>query len=174
MNLDDRRTIELPETSSSIEDKWILSKLNTLIREVTDNHGRASSWASPSAKLYDFIWDNYCDWYIELTKNPPQQRRCRRARERPERPLSMSSSNTLKLLHPFMPFITEEIWQALPHEGEFLMLSKWPEYNEKFSFPAEEEAMQTVIEAITAIRARRNEMNVAAVEEGALHRFDRE
>ena len=60
-----------------------------------------------------------------------------------------------------MPFITEEIWQALPHEGEFLMLSKWPEYNEKFSFPAEEEAMQTVIEAITAIRARRNEMNVA-------------
>ena len=150
--------VALPE-KLELEDKWILSKLNTLIREVTDNMD-AFELGVASAKIYDFIWDNYCDWFIELTKkrlnsDDPA------ARENAQNVLCYVLIETLKLLHPFMPFITEEIWQALPHEGEFLMLSKWPEYNEKFSFPAEEEAMQTVIEAITAIRARRNEMNVA-------------
>ena len=111
-------------------------------------------------KIYDFIWDTYCDWFIELTKNRLNSDD-QTTRENAQNVLCYVLIETLKLLHPFMPFITEEIWQALPHEGEFLMLSKWPEYNEKFSFPAEEEAMQTVIEAITAIRARRNEMNVA-------------
>ena len=150
--------IELPE-KLELEDKWILSKLNTLIREVTDNMD-AFELGVASAKIYDFIWDNYCDWFIELTKNRLNSDDPA-ARENAQNVLCYVLIETLKLLHPFMPFITEEIWQALPHEGEFLMLSKWPEYNEKFSFPAEEEAMQTVIEAITAIRARRNEMNVA-------------
>ena len=150
--------VELPQ-KLELEDKWILSKLNTLIREVTDNMD-AFELGVASAKIYDFIWDNYCDWFIELTKNrlnSDDPAACENA----QNVLCYVLIETLKLLHPFMPFITEEIWQALPHEGEFLMLSKWPEYNEKFSFPAEEEAMQTVIEAITAIRARRNEMNVA-------------
>ncbi len=150
--------IELPE-KLELEDKWILSKLNTLIREVTDNMD-AFELGVASAKIYDFIWDNYCDWFIELTKNRLNSDDPA-ARENAQNVLCYVLIETLKLLHPFMPFITEEIWQALPHEGEFLMLSKWPEYDEKFSFPAEEEAMQTVIEAITAIRARRNEMNVA-------------
>ena len=150
--------VELPE-KLELEDKWILSKLNTLIREVTDNMD-AFELGVASAKIYDFIWDNYCDWFIELTKNRLNSED-QTARENAQNVLCYVLIETLKLLHPFMPFITEEIWQALPHEGEFLMLSKWPEYNEKFSFPAEEEAMQTVIEAITAIRARRNEMNVA-------------
>ena len=150
--------VELPE-KLELEDKWILSKLNTLIREVTDNMD-AFELGVASAKIYDFIWDNYCDWFIELTKNRLNSDDPA-ARENAQNVLCYVLIETLKLLHPFMPFITEEIWQALPHEGEFLMLSKWPEYNEKFSFPAEEEAMQTVIEAITAIRARRNEMNVA-------------
>ena len=150
--------VELPE-KLELEDKWILSKLNTLIREVTDNMD-AFELGVASAKIYDFIWDNYCDWFIELTKNRLNSDDPA-ARENAQSVLCYVLIETLKLLHPFMPFITEEIWQALPHEGEFLMLSKWPEYNEKFSFPAEEEAMQTVIEAITAIRARRNEMNVA-------------
>ena len=150
--------VALPE-KLELEDKWILSKLNTLIREVTDNMD-AFELGVASAKIYDFIWDNYCDWFIELTKNRLNSAD-QTARENAQNVLCYVLIETLKLLHPFMPFITEEIWQALPHEGEFLMLSKWPEYNEKFSFPAEEEAMQTVIEAITAIRARRNEMNVA-------------
>ena len=150
--------VELPE-KLELEDKWILSKLNTLIREVTDNMD-AFELGVASAKIYDFIWDNYCDWFIELTKNRLNSDDPA-ARENAQNVLCYVLIETLKPLHPFMPFITEEIWQALPHEGEFLMLSKWPEYDEKFSFPAEEEAMQTVIEAITAIRARRNEMNVA-------------
>ena len=150
--------VELPK-KLELEDKWILSKLNTLIREVTDNMD-AFELGVASAKIYDFIWDNYCDWFIELTKNRLNSDDPA-TRENAQNVLCYVLIETLKLLHPFMPFITEEIWQALPHEGEFLMLSKWPEYNEKFSFPAEEEAMQTVIEAITAIRARRNEMSVA-------------
>ena len=150
--------VALPE-KLELEDKWILSKLNTLIREVTDNMD-AYELGVASAKIYDFIWDNYCDWFIELTKNRLNSED-QAARENAQNVLCYVLIETLKLLHPFMPFITEEIWQALPHEGDFLMLAKWPEYDEKFCFPTEEEAMQTVIEAITAIRARRNEMNVA-------------
>ena len=149
--------VELPE-KLELEDKWILSKLNTLIKEVTENMD-AFELGVASAKVYDFIWDNYCDWFIELTKNrltgDDEQ-----AKRNAQNVLCYVLIETLKLLHPFMPFITEEIYQALPHTDKFLMLAKWPEYSEKFSFAAEEEAMQTVIEAITAIRARRNEMNV--------------
>ena len=149
--------VELPE-KLELEDKWILSKLNTLIREVTDNMD-AFELGVASAKVYDFIWDNYCDWFIELTKNRLNSEDPA-ARENAQNVLCYVLIETLKLLHPFMPFITEEIYQALPHTEKFLMLSKWPEYGEALSFPAEEEAMQNVIEAITAIRARRNEMNV--------------
>ena len=155
--------VELPE-KLELEDKWILSKLNTLIREVTDNMD-AFELGVASAKVYDFIWDDYCDWYIELTKarlNGEDEQAKRNA----QNVLCHVLIETLKLLHPFMPFITEEIWQALPHgerdEGaKFLMLTKWPEASDAFSFPAEEAAMGNVIEAITAIRARRSEMNVA-------------
>ena len=149
--------VALPE-KLELEDKWILSKLNTLIREVTDNMD-AFELGVASAKVYDFIWDNYCDWFIELTKNRLNSEDPA-ARENAQNVLCYVLIETLKLLHPFMPFITEEIYQALPHTEEFLMLSKWPEHGEALSFPAEEEAMQNVIEAITAIRARRNEMNV--------------
>ncbi|MBS7227234.1 MAG: valine--tRNA ligase [Oscillospiraceae bacterium] len=149
--------VALPE-KLELEDKWILSKLNTLIREVTDNMD-AFELGVASAKVYDFIWDNYCDWFIELTKNRLNSEDPA-ARENAQNVLCYVLIETLKLLHPFMPFITEEIYQALPHTEKFLMLSKWPEYDEALSFPAEEEAMQNVIEAITAIRARRNEMNV--------------
>ena len=155
--------VELPE-KLELEDKWILSKLNTLIREVTDNMD-AFELGVASAKVYDFIWDNYCDWYIELTKarlNGDDEQAKRNA----QNVLCYVLIETLKLLHPFMPFITEEIWQALPHgerdEGVgFLMNTKWPEWNDALNFPAEEAAMGDVIEAITAIRARRSEMNVA-------------
>ena len=154
--------VELPE-KLELEDKWILSKLNTLVKEVTDNMD-AYEIGVASAKVYDFIWDNYCDWFIELCKarltGEDEQ-----AKVNAQNVLCYVLIETLKLLHPFMPFITEEIYQALPHadsdEGEFIMLQKWPEWNDSLAFSQEEEAMGLIIEAITAVRARRNEMNVA-------------
>ena len=154
--------VELPE-QLELEDKWVLSKLNTLVKEVTDNMD-AFEIGVASAKVYDFIWDTYCDWFIELCKaRLTGEDEC--AKINAQNVLCYVLIETLKLLHPFMPFITEEIYQALPHtaedKGEFIMLQKWPEYRAELSFPQEEEAMGLIIDAITAIRARRNEMNVA-------------
>ena len=149
--------VQLPE-QLELEDKWVLSKLNTLIREVTDNM-EAYELGVASAKIYDFIWDTYCDWYIELTK-------ARLYGEDEEAKLAAQNVlcyvllRVLELLHPFMPFITEEIWQALPHEGDFLIRAQWPEYQERFAFTQEENAMEAVKDAISAVRARRSEMNV--------------
>ena len=154
--------VELPE-QLELEDKWVLSKLNTLVKEVTDNMD-AFEIGVASAKVYDFIWDTYCDWFIELCK-ARLTGDDERSKVNAQNVLCYVLIETLKLLHPFMPFITEEIYQALPHtaedKGEFIMLQKWPEYRAEFSFPQEEEAMGLIIDAITAIRARRNEMNVA-------------
>ena len=153
--------MQLPE-QLELEDKWVLSKLNTLIKEVTDNM-EAYELGVASAKVYDFIWDTYCDWYIELTKTRMQGGGA--AKTAAENVLCYVLIQLLKLLHPFMPFITEEIYQALPHvagEGaEFIMVSDWPVYQEKFSFQAEEEAMELVMDAIRSVRARRAEMNVS-------------
>ena len=154
--------VELPE-QLELEDKWVLSKLNTLVKEVTDNMD-AFEIGVASAKVYDFIWDTYCDWFIELCKaRLTGDDEC--AKINAQNVLCYVLIETLKLLHPFMPFITEEIYQALPHtaedKGEFIMLQKWPEYRAELSFPQEEEAMGLIIDAITAIRAHRNEMNVA-------------
>ena len=154
--------VELPE-QLELEDKWVLSKLNTLVKEVTDNMD-AFEIGVASAKVYDFIWDTYCDWFIELCKaRLTGDDEC--AKINAQNVLCYVLIETLKLLHPFMPFITEEIYQALPHtaedKGEFIMLQKWPEYRDELSFPREEEAMGLIIDAITAIRAHRNEMNVA-------------
>ena len=149
--------VELPE-KLELEDKWILSKLNTLIREVTDNL-ESYELGVASAKIYDFIWDTYCDWYIELTKTRLSGED-ETAKLAAENVLCYVLLRILELLHPFMPFITEEIWQALPHEGDFLIKAKWPEYREELHFKAEEDAMETVKDAIAAVRARRAEMNV--------------
>ena len=154
--------VELPE-QLELEDKWVLSKLNTLVKEVTDNMD-AFEIGVASAKVYDFIWDTYCDWFIELCK-ARLTGDDERSKVNAQNVLCYVLIETLKLLHPFMPFITEEIYQALPHtaedKGEFIMLQKWPEYRDELSFPREEEAMGLIIDAITAIRAHRNEMNVA-------------
>ncbi len=158
MNLQDNEpTPHIPE-HLSIEDKWILSKFNTLVRDVTDNLERFELGLAV-AKLYDFIWDVFCDWYIELAKiklNSGDEEAVKTARA----VLVYVFSETLKLLHPFMPFITEEIWQALPHDGESIMISKWPEYREDLAFADEERDFQIIMDAIRAIRNRRSEMNV--------------
>ena len=141
-----------------IEDKWILSKLNALVQEVTDNIDRYELGIAVG-KIYDFIWDSYCDWYIELAKTRLNQKE-NDTNIRAQQVLCYVLTETLKLLHPFMPFITEEIWQALPHEGETLMTSSWPVYQTDLQFKTEEEDMERVMEAIRAIRSRRAEMNV--------------
>ena len=101
-----------------------MSKLNTAIREITENMDRYELGVA-AQKIYDFIWDDYCDWYIELTKTRLQGED-EDSKVRAQQVLCYVLTQMLKLLHPFMPFITEEIWQALPHEGDFLMLSDWP------------------------------------------------
>ena len=140
------------------EDKWVLSKLNTLIREVTANLD-AYEIGVASSKVYDFIWDTYCDWYIELTKTRLYSEN-EKSKLAAQKVLVYVLDQTLRLLHPIMPFITEEIWQAIPHAGKFLISAEWPVYREEFAFGAEEAAMEQIIEAITALRARRAEMNV--------------
>ena len=148
---------ELPQ-KLELEDKWILSKLNRAVAEITENMDRYELGVA-AQKIYDFIWDDYCDWYIELTKTRLQGED-EDSKVRAQQVLCWVLTQMLKLLHPFMPFITEEIWQALPHEGDFLMLQDWPKYSEAMSFPTEEKAMELIMDAIRAIRGRRSEMNV--------------
>ncbi len=147
----------LPETLET-EDKWILSKLNQVTKEVCDNMDSFELGVA-AGKIYDFIWDSYCDWYIELTK-PRLNGDDAKAKENAQRVLLYVLTEILKLLHPFMPFITEEIWQALPHEGEALMIAEYPKYDEKLHFPVDEVNFEMVMDAIKAVRARRSEMNV--------------
>ena len=148
---------ELPDRLE-LEDKWILSKLNSVIPEVTENMERYELGVA-AQKVYDFIWDSYCDWYIELTKTRLQGED-EDSKLRAQQVLCYVLTETLKLLHPFMPFITEEIWQALPHSGDYLMLQQWPQHRIELDFPEEEKAMELIMDAIRGVRARRAEMNV--------------
>ena len=148
---------ELPETLE-IEDKWILSKLNDTVKEVCENMD-AYELGVAAGKIYDFIWDSYCDWYIELTK-PRLNGEDEASKIGAQKVLLYVLTEILKLVHPFMPFISEEIWQALPHEGEALMVERYPAFDEKLSFPEAEENFEMVMNAIKAVRARRSDMNV--------------
>ena len=129
-----------------------------MIPEVTENIDHYELGVA-AQKVYDFIWDDYCDWYIELTKSRLQGDD-ETAKVNAQQVLCYVLTNILKLLHPFMPFITEEIWQALPHEGDYLMLQQWPEHHVELDFPEEEKAMEMIMDAIGAVRTRRAEMNV--------------
>ena len=147
----------LPEVLS-LEDQWIVSRFNTVAKEVTENLDKFELGMAVS-KLYDFIWDDFCDWYIELAKRPlsgEDQAVAQNTRQ----VLVWVLTHTLALLHPFMPFVTEEIWQSLPHDGEALIVAPWPQYEEGHAFPQAEAEMKKVMELITAVRTRRSEMNV--------------
>ncbi|RGX51743.1 valine--tRNA ligase [Anaerotruncus sp. AF02-27] len=166
MNLSD--AVEKPELPASltVEDKWVLSKYNTLVKEVTDNLDKFELGMAVQ-KLYDFIWDIFCDWYIELCKA-----RLGAGGETAlaaQQVLVYVMTGILKLLHPFMPFITEEIWQALPHEGESIMVSSWPVYDEALNFATEEAQFEMVMAAIRAIRNRRAEMNVPPSKKASIY-----
>ncbi len=157
MNLDENEPAPYIPEDLALEDKWILSKYNTLVQEVTDNFEKFELGIAVQ-KLYDFIWDVFCDWYIEISKIRLQAGGD--AAKTAKAVLVYVLSNTLKLLHPFMPFITEEIWLTLPHDGESIMISKWPEYSASLNFENEENEMESIMEAVRAIRNRRAEMNV--------------
>ena len=158
----------LPDAADlEIEDQWVLTKLNTLIKEVTENMD-AYELGVASAKVYDFIWDTYCDWYIELTKARLYGEN-EKSKFAAQKVLVYVLDQFLRLLHPFMPFITEEIWQAIPHEGKFLMLADWPKYDESLNFGAEAAHMESVMNAIRSIRNRRAEMNVPPSKKSTLY-----
>ncbi len=147
----------LPETLTT-EDKWIISGFNRVAKEITENLEKFELGIAVQ-KIYDYLWDDFCDWYIEIAKirmNGDDPVTAQNARE----VLVWVMTGTLKLLHPFMPFITEEIWQTLPHEGEALMISQWPEYDEALNFPQAEAEMKRLMDVIRGIRNRRSEMNV--------------
>ncbi len=167
MNLGEDAQNQLPASENlTIADKWVLSKLNNLIAEVTDNLEKYELGIAVS-KVYDFLWDTYCDWYIELTKarlysdDAAQKQTALQV-------LVYVLDQTLRLLHPFMPFITEQIWQSIPHEGDALIVADWPVYREELSFRQEETQMESVMNAIRAIRNRRADMNVPPSKKAAL------
>ena len=157
MNIGDREVkCELPEKLET-EDKWIISLLNKTAKEVAENLDKYELGIAVS-KIYDFIWDCYCDWYIELAKARLQSEG--ESADNARQVLVWVLDKALKLLHPFMPFITEEIWQTIPHEGDTIMLQKFPEYDEAFCFDEAASEMTKIMDAIKAIRNRRAEMNV--------------
>ena len=158
MNLGENEPAPHIPDELALEDKWILSSFNNVVKEVTSNIDKFELGIAVS-KLYDFIWDVLCDWYIEICKirlSSDDEKLKNNARA----VLVYVLSNTLKLLHPFMPFITEEIWQTLPHDGESIMISQWPVYSDVLHFPNEEAEMEKIMAAVKAVRNRRAEMNV--------------
>ena len=158
MNLDIDEN-KLPDAGElQLEDKWIISKYNKVVRTVTDNLDKFEIGVA-LANLYDFVWENFCDWYIELVK-PRLFDKEDPTGKTAQYVLTYVLSHTLQLLHPFMPFITEEIWLHLPHEGESIMTSSYPKYDPSLVFDDEEAAMTLIMDAVTAVRNRRAEMNV--------------
>lgn len=147
----------LPDTLA-LEDRWIVDSFNSTAKEVTENLEHFELGIAVQ-KLYDFLWDEFCDWYIEIAKirlNSGDEAAAQSVR----RILVWVMSSTLQLLHPFMPYITEEIWQTLPHDGDSIMVSKWPEFEDDHCFPEAAEEMRKVMDAVRAVRNRRAEMNV--------------
>ncbi|MCY1712947.1 valine--tRNA ligase [Caproiciproducens galactitolivorans] len=158
MNIDGHDVKNTLPDELAMEDQWILDSFNRVTKEITENLEHFELGIAVQ-KLYDFLWDEFCDWYIEIAKirlNSEDEKTAQNVR----RVLVWVMSGTLKLLHPFMPYITEEIWQTLPHEGEAIMVSKWPEFEEAHCFPQAADNMRSIMEAIRAVRNRRSEMNV--------------
>ncbi|MGX8710000.1 MAG: valine--tRNA ligase [bacterium] len=158
MNIDGHDVKNGLPANLAMEDRWIIDSFNRVTKEITENLEHFELGIAVQ-KLYDFLWDEFCDWYIEIAKirlNSDDRETAQGVRQ----VLVWVMSGTLKLLHPFMPYITEEIWQTLPHEGESIMVSRWPQYEESHCFPQAAENMRSIMEAVRAVRNRRSEMNV--------------
>ncbi len=158
MNIEDENLSNISLDNLTDTDKWILSKCNTLAKEVTQNLESYDLGVALS-KIYDFIWDEYCDWYIEMVK-PRLYNKEDETRKSALYTLKTVLINSLKLLHPFAPFVTEEIFTSIQDKEETIMLSKWPEFKEELNFIKEEEKIELIKTAIKGIRNIRSEMNV--------------
>ncbi len=158
MNLHDFDLSESRWENLSLADRWILSRLNGTIIEV-NRYMERYEFGEAGRILYDFIWSEFCDWFIELAK-PRLYGGDQDEKRTAQTVLAHTLSRTMELLHPFMPFITEEIWQCLPHEGESIMRTAWPEAQERFNDPEAERQMGIIMDAIRSIRNIRAEMNV--------------
>ena len=158
LNLSDDNT-KLYTDNLTMADKWILTRYNDIVKEVTENLEKFELGIA-AGKLYDFVWSEFCDWYIELSK-PVLYSDDVEAKKITRSVLRYVLDNTLRLLHPFMPFITEEIWQNIPHQGDSIMISDWPLYNDKLNFKSDEQSMEIVMEAIRTVRNLRAEANIS-------------
>ena len=159
MNMDGKEVAEAPGSLEPV-DRWILSKLNSLVKEVTDNM-ESFELGIAVQKIYDFIWDEFCDWYIEMVKPRLYNSDNAASQNAALWTLKTVLIDALKLLHPYMPFITEEIFCTLQSEEESIMIARWPEYMESRSFAKDERDIETIKEAVRGIRNVRTEMNVA-------------
>ena len=157
MNLEDYDGI-YDEKDLCKEDKWILSKLNTLVKEVTNNIDNFDIGVS-TQKIYDFIWNEFCDWYIEICKTRLYDKTST-TRKAAQFTLNKVLQDSLKLLHPVMPFITEEIYTKLYNDDETIMTAEWPKFEEKYAFQKEEQEIEKLKDVIIGIRNIRNNMNV--------------
>ncbi len=158
MNMpEDQKSAYIPK-DLALEDKWILSKYNNLVKEVTDNLEKYELGLAVG-KLYDFIWDIYCDWYIEVSKSRLMSED-EEIKKNVRAVLLYVFTGIIKLLHPFMPYITEEIWQTIPHSSDALITAEWPKFDKALDFSSDEEMFEKVVGLIRAVRAKRAEMNV--------------
>ncbi|NLO89078.1 MAG: valine--tRNA ligase [Clostridia bacterium] len=147
------------EIEPELEDRWLLSRYNKTVKDVTRNLENYEL-GEAARSIYDFIWNEFCDWYIELVKDRLHGKVSEESRKRAQFTLSFVLANTMKLLHPFMPFITEEIWQKLPHEEPSIMVSSWPKAESKYEDEEAEKQMELIMEVIRGIRNIRAEMNI--------------
>ena len=157
MNVTERKAFET--TKLEIADKWILTRLQEAVRSVSE-HMEDGDFGLAATKIYDFAWSEFCDWYIELSKSRLLGEEGE-SKETVKAVLLYVLENLLKLLHPFMPFLTEQVYKYLPGSEGFLMLQRWPEAKAEYDFPEEEKRMQGIMEIIRSIRNLRSEMNVA-------------
>jgi len=159
MNFDENIDFsKVSEERFTVADKWILTRINNLSKEITENMEKFEVGIALQ-KVYEFIWEEFCDWYIELVK-PRLYDKEHESRLEAQYVLNYTLGNALKLLHPFMPFITEEIYCHLINDDESIMVSKWPEYIEKYNYSEDEAKMQLIMEAVRSVRNIRAEMNV--------------
>jgi len=159
MNLEDYEAIPEEQLEYTLADRWIISRLNSVAKSVTRLLD-AYDLGEAGRQLYDFIWNEFCDWYIEMAKPRLYGKESEISRKTAQQVIASVLRDTMVLLHPFMPFITEEIWQHLPHEGETIMLTQWPTAKEELISPEIEQQMDIVMEIIRSIRNMRSEMNV--------------
>ncbi len=148
----------IEEFDLSLSDRWILSRTNRVIEEVTEGLEKFT-YSEAANTLYDFFWREFCDWYIEISK-VDLYGDDKKAKQKTKKILHYVLETFLKLIHPYMPFITEEIWQRLPHEGKSIMVSDWPIYDEKFFDKRAEDAMNKVQELVRVVRNLKAEMNI--------------